>query len=254
MNEPRGIRPSVLAIAGLMVAACAFAIYQASSFDPLAPEEGASEERRDRTRRDRARERSDRRLQRADRSSAGRGGGYVRHDWGRESDLNRRMSLHLPGPSFWRDAASGGVPGNDPQLGAMWRSFHSMSGPDGEAPELPFEPMAHRAELLESEGDVNASPTSCDVRVLPVQSGSFNCVVRVMCDGRVLYPNPSQTAGYVGCEVDDEGRPIRAVDSGNSRSDGDPLVSLDLENGTVTVEDFDSSGERRYRATLRING
>ena len=50
----------------------------------------------------------------------------------------------------------------------------------------------------------------------------------------------------------DEGS-VRAVDDGQSDHDGDPLVDMDLQNGTITVEDFAPDGQRRYRATLRIH-
>lgn len=254
-ERDRSVRPSVLALAALIVAACVFAIYEATHFEPLGPEASAEVARSSRSSRRPGRNRRSAGAHHGASHGAGGDGAYVHHDWGQESELSRQMALDLPGESFWRDVAQrGAAVQDDPQLFAMWRSFHGMAGPEGEAPDLPFEPTGHRAELVDSEGDVNASPSSCDVRVLPVSSGSFNCVVRVMCDGEVLYPNPSQTAGYVGCELGDDGRPIRAVDSGFSSRDGDPLVSLDLENGTVTVEDFDESGERRYRATLRING
>ena len=88
------------------------------------------------------------------------------------------------------------------------------------------------------------------MRVLPVQTYAFNCLVRVMCEGRVLYPNPEQTAGYAPCEVED-GRPLRAVDDGHTAADGDPLVRVDVQAGTVTVEDR-GDGVDAYRATLRM--
>ena len=176
----------------------------------------------------------------------------MRHDWGHESEGARDLALGLPTSTFWRDRATYGEPGQDPQLAAMWRSFQHARPAEAESPELPFEPTARRADLVDSDGDVAANPSSCDVRVLPVSAYQFNCVVRVMCDGQVLYPNANQTAGYVPCEVDEDGRVVRAVDDGSTGSDGDPLVNLDMAAGTVTVEDFEADGSRRYRATLRI--
>ena len=35
-DEPTGVRPSVLAIAAVLVLGCAFAIYEAFRFDPIA--------------------------------------------------------------------------------------------------------------------------------------------------------------------------------------------------------------------------
>ena len=255
--EGGGLRPSVLLTGLAVLLGCGLAIFGALSFDPLA-DAGAAETDDPRPRRGSASDR-DRAVRpggrRPPRTStrhltSGAGGQYNHHDWGRETTLSHALALHLPGPNFWSEAAENGPPANDPQMQAMWRSYRFAAGEDS-VPALPFEPTAHRAELIEATGDVASSPTNCDVRVLPVTSGSFNCVVRVMCDGRVLYPNDRQTAGYVPCEIVD-GRPVRAVDSGSTGSDGDPLVDLDLERGTVRVEEFDDSGERTYSATLRI--
>lgn len=254
-REAGGIRASVLLASALIVAGCGYAVYRAFTFDPLAHDEAAeAEDERERHARraeQRARRR-DRRMRSASSASAGgSGGGWVHHDWGQETELSRALALHLPGPTFWRDAVQRGVPPEDPQLLAMWRSFHELAPEYGSPPPLPFEPTAHRAELVDATGDVSRSPSSCDVRVLPVSSGEFTCVVRVMCDGRVLYPNATQTAGYVQCEIQD-GLPVRAVDSGFTARDGDPLVDLDLERGTVRVEEYDESGQPTYSATLRI--
>lgn len=236
-------------IATLLLAGSGYAVYRAATFTPS---RSVAEARDDDGSTRFARRASDgERRARASRPHGGGGGGgtYTHHDWTQESELARTMALGLPGPRFWNDAPDE----TDPQLTAMWRSFAMRrTDPDAE-PELPFEPTATRARLVEAEGDVAASPTSCDVRVLPVASGPFNCVVRVMCDGAVLYPNPSQTAGYVPCDIEN-GRPVRAVDDGHTAGDGDPLVSLDMVAGTVTVEDRDATGARRYRATLRFDG
>lgn len=253
-DEATGVRPSVMAIAAVLVLGCAFAIYEAFSFDPLAV--AASAERgpvsRPASRSVRSpHAASSRASTHRTAGHATSGAGYQHHDWGQETEFARAIALGLPGPTFWRDVESRGIPENDPQIAAMWRSFHMMSSPEGD-PSLPFEPTAHRAILVDSAGDVSANPASCDVRVLPVRSGPFNCVVRVMCDGQVLYPNPTQTAGYMPCELGEDGRIVRAVDSGHTASDGDPLVDLDFSNGTITVEELDESGHQRYRATLRI--
>lgn len=254
MREQRGgIRASVVLLCALLIAGCGFAIYKAWTFDPLGHDSVATEDggHRDRRHDRRDRDRRSRRTHVASASAShGGGGAYVHHDWSQETDLSRSLALHLPGPTFWQDARAGRIRPEDPQLLAMWRSYHGLATDDA-PPPLPFEPTAHRAELVDATGDVSHSPTSCDVRVLPVSSGSFTCVVRVMCDGRVLYPNEAQTAGYVSCEMRD-GRPIRAVDSGYTARDGDPSVDLDLERGTVRVEEYDEAGQPRYSATLRI--
>ncbi|MCB9597950.1 MAG: hypothetical protein H6719_34860 [Sandaracinaceae bacterium] len=253
-REPGGIRPSVLLLSALLVFGCGYGIYRAWTFDPLTQRAEIEDHDRDdrrRARADRHGRRRDGRVRSGGVAGSTGGAGWVHHDWGTETELSRALTLHLPGPTFWRDAVDRGVPPEDPQLLAMWRSFHGLAQEYGEAPPLPFEPTAHRAELVDATGDVASSPTSCDVRVLPVASGEFTCVVRVMCDGRVLYPNATQTAGYVRCEIED-GQPVRALDSGFSARDGDPLVDLDLARGTVRVEEYDEAGQPTYSATLRI--
>lgn len=179
--------------------------------------------------------------------SMARAGGdpWRHHDWG-------ALPLEAPPPSVGPDGLIEAAPVDDavydPQMSAMRESFP----PAGDAGVgLPFAPMQHPARVVNSEGALPVSPdASCEVRVLPVHAGGFNCLVRVRCDGRVLYPNPSQTAGYVPCEVED-GAPVRAVDDGHTAADGDPLVRLDLRAGTVTVEDR-GDGVRAFSATLRL--
>ncbi|MFK7987427.1 MAG: hypothetical protein AB8I08_15505 [Sandaracinaceae bacterium] len=248
MKKPDGIRPSVLLIAAGLAGLSALILFV--GVDAHTGPEGAHANA-GRSHHDRASGSADRTSDRSPSRVSEATGEYQHHNWGRESELSRRLSLGLPDPNFWQNQAERGAPANDPQLAAMWRSYRAQAT-DGE-PDLPFEPTAQRARLIQAEGDVNAAPSSCDVRVLPVRSGGFNCVVRVMCDGAVLYPNSSQSAGYVPCEVEN-GRPVRAIDEGSTARDGDPLVSLDLRQGTVTVEDFDDTGARRYRATLRLEG
>lgn len=252
--EVTGIRPSLWVAAAVLLGGAAFVVHQALAYDPLA---SARAERREADARDARHGSSEPGSRHArDHGSSGpsrarSAGGYVRHDWSTESELSRRVALGLPQPGFWRDPPQH-VLEHDPQLAAMWRSFQSMRDPEAESPPLPFEPTAHRAQLVDAEGAVSTNPTSCDVRVLPVESAPFNCLVRVTCDGAILYPNERQDAGYVPCDVQD-GRPIRALDDGQTDRDGDPLVDLDLAGGTVTVEDYAPDGQRRYRATLRIN-
>lgn len=254
-REREGIRPSVLLLAALLVFGSGVAVYEALSFDALDDDDRVAQVDDDRADRRRDGDRHRNRRDRSHGASASRvrhgSGDYVHHAWGEESELTQQLALHLPGPTFWRDAVERGVPRDDPQMMAMWRSFHGLAPEYGGEPPLPFEPTAHRAELVDATGDAANTVDSCDVRVLPVASGSFSCVVRVMCDGRVLYPDSRQNAGYVRCEIED-GQPVRAVDSGSTARDGDPLVDLDLQNGTVRVEEYDASGEPTFSATLRI--
>ena len=178
------------------------------------------------------------------------GGSWRHHDWGTgarhptpRSAPVREDGLIPPGPiedDVW-----------DPQMDAMRRSYRFQGDAGGAS--LPFDPTQHVARMIASEGTLPVGPNaSCQVRVLPVEAGGFNCLVRVVCDGQVLYPNPTQTAGYAPCEVEG-GQPISAVDDGHTAADGDPLVRLDLRAGTVTVEDR-GDGVDAYLATLRIGG
>lgn len=173
------------------------------------------------------------------------------HDWGEGGP--GEGAERPPGPAPHRDSAR--IPPAevnddiyDPQMSAMRRSYRMET--DGGVP-LPFSPSEHEASIVESDGDLGLSPgASCEVRVLPVRTQMFNCLARVVCDGRVLYPNPTQTAGYVPCDVEG-GQAVSAVDDGHTAADGDPLIRLDLRNGTVTVEDR-GDGVSPFRATLRI--
>jgi hypothetical protein len=137
---------------------------------------------------------------------------------------------------------------HDPQMRAMRRTFR-LEG-DAGAAALPFPPSQLEAELVEVQGSRASVGDSCEVRVLPVRTRLFNCLVRVVCGGEVLYPNAAQTAGYVPCEVED-GSPVRAVDDGNTARDGDPLLTVDMRGGIVTVSDH-GEGVAPFSATLRL--
>lgn len=172
-------------------------------------------------------------------------GAWRQHDWARGGDPS--------GSGTWESGAVTIGAGEateeyDPQTWAMRRSF-PMDGDAGVA-RLPFTPVTRSAQIVESEGSV-AAGASCQVRVLPVQTGEFNCLVRVICDGRILYPNPTQTAGYAPCEVEN-GRAVTALDEGHTAADGDPLVRVDLREGLITVEDR-GDGVAPFRATLRVD-
>lgn len=249
--DPDRIRPSVYVIALILSLGSGWAIWAATQHDTLADARAEAAEREDEASRPRPVSwRDDSRSHQRRQSRAT--GDYAHHDWGQESEAARLMSLDLPGPGFWRDVSfDGQAVRGDPQLYSMWRAFHGELG-DADEPPLPFEPTAHHATLLDSEGDVIRDPSTCAVRVLPTRAGRFNCMVRVMCDDEVLYPDDAQQAGYVPCDVEN-GMPVRAVDDGYTSADGDPLVTFDMSSGTVTVADYDASGAVRYRATLRIN-
>lgn len=136
--------------------------------------------------------------------------------------------------------------GYDPQRTAMERAF---DGPvDGGG--LPFAPVRRAARLVSQEGLAGSTSDACEVRVLPARSGPYDCLVRVTCGSTVLYPNPSQTGGYVTCRLED-GRPVGVEDRGHTALDGDPRLTLDLRAGTVEVEDL-GDGVEPYRASLRL--
>ena len=90
--------------------------------------------------------------------------------------------------------------------------------------------------------DVGAA---CSVTVERTDDRVLNCRIRVRCGEEVLYGLPG--AGYNRCAVR-EGRLLGARDGYRTRSDGDPWMSLDLENHTVTVQDSAPD----FRVTLGI--
>jgi hypothetical protein len=153
------------------------------------------------------------------------GQGSVREAWERASS-ERRRSLDEPLPAIAEALI-------DPQL----HRFRDMWS-DGTTP--PFEPAEQRGHLISARGlglDPNAS---CDVRVLPVR-GQFTCLVRVMCGDTVVYPNPSQTAGYLNCTMDEFGR-VAGADNAPTTADGDPQIQLDAETGRVRISNLDWNG------------
>jgi hypothetical protein len=120
---------------------------------------------------------------------------------------------------------------------------------DGGVP-MHFTPTYEVGELAHIEGIALEPGTSCDVRVLPVQTNSFSCMIRVTCDGLVLYPDPDQNAGYVACDVEN-GQPMAAIDDGYTHADGDPTVRFDRRGLRVTVSD-DGPGVPNFRAEIEL--
>jgi hypothetical protein len=166
-------------------------------------------------------------------------------------DGRSSASRHVDG---WYDESGEGRSEEDvedPQVVSMRRSFRLAR--DGDAGmSLPFDPMEQDARIVAHEGSLRASDgDTCQVRVLPVRSSAYNCLLRVMCAGQVLYPNPDQTAGYAPCDVVD-GRVVSALDDGHSAADGDPLINFDAAQGIITVEDR-GDGVEPFRATLRLS-
>ena len=136
----------------------------------------------------------------------------------------------------------------DPQEQAYRRSFSSV--PDAGAMP-PFVPSLHIGRLASTTGDAPAQlGARCEVRVLPVAANVFNCVVRVMCDGVVLYPDGAQAAGYAPCSVVD-GVVTRAEDEDVTSADGDPAMQVDLATRHVHVMDDGPLG-RGFSATIEL--
>ncbi len=126
----------------------------------------------------------------------------------------------------------------DPQMFAMRRSYGTQDAGTG----APFGPTTIRGRLTTANGIGPSHGAMCSVRVLPVRARQFNCLVRVMCDGVVLYPDEGQSAGYAPCEIED-GVPTRAVDTSHTDSDGDPAVDVDFFARRVRISDTGSFAE-----------
>lgn len=184
--------------------------------------------------------------------SAAGDGSYRHRDWtGADPDAGPRTA------SAGRRGSAGRAPQTDlddqgppdPQVLAMRRSF--PDDVDAGVP-MPFPPAQLGARITVATGDRDiAAGMACDLRILPVRAGRFNCVVRVLCGGELLYPNPTQTAGYVPCTVGEDGSVTRAVDRGATHRDGDPR--LDYAGDYVIVDD-DGGDVAPFRAVLAISG
>lgn len=174
---------------------------------------------------------------------------YVHHSWVVDAGPAPPAPRTIPAtPEGLDPAALDEV--YDPQRWAMLREFHAIDGDAGGA--LPFAPIEREAEVAERRGLLPVEEGAvCRVRVLPARNSRFNCLARVICGDRIVYPNPTQTAGYVECELDAEGRPVRADDVGHSALDGDPRLRFDLERGEAVVSDA-GDGVDRFRLTLRL--
>jgi hypothetical protein len=134
----------------------------------------------------------------------------------------------------------------DPQLAASQRSLRHDDA--GVAVSTPFQETWARGHLVSVDGasSIHAGD-ECWVRVLPVGGAGYNCLVRVMCGGTLLYPDNAQQAGYAPCDVEG-GRVVRGSDTNTSGRDGDPTLDLDLRRGDLTVHDVTpQQGEPFFR-------
>lgn len=116
----------------------------------------------------------------------------------------------------------------------------------------PLQEALERAATVERvEGQLGVSPgATCSLRIEPPSEpndpGSFNCRARVRCGGRYVYGHG--TSGWNLCEVDADGAPVRLSDG--SDTDGDPMLDVDLEVGTLSIGS--ATGERSGRAVLTL--
>lgn len=120
---------------------------------------------------------------------------------------------------------------SDPQMMAFERSFSTA---EDAGVRQPFSIAYHRGTLVSASG-VSVHPgASCEVRVLPVRSFEFNCLVRVTCDDVVIYPDDALRAGYAPCEIEGS-EAISAIDE--SSTDGDREIDLDVRGRSVVVQE-----------------
>ncbi len=176
-------------------------------------------------------------------------GGVARARRSAFSDAGTAVSAHrdgIPVDIDWSGvAAIDDEDAVDPQILAMRRSFGSDAG------MASFSPYAHRGHAVRVDGiEGVASNASCDVRVLPVQTGGgFNCVVRVRCGGVTVYPDSALEAGYAPCDVEG-GVPRMATDRAPTDRDGDPELLVDLSGRTVRIHDVHHGEESTVEIAL----
>lgn len=138
---------------------------------------------------------------------------------------------------------------DDPQMQAFRQSYRNDT--DAGVGQ-PFSIAYHQGSLLSTSGVAGLSAgASCEVRVLPVSSFSFNCLLRVTCDGVVLYPDDALQAGYAPCEVE-AGRVLSAVD--DSSRDGDREIDLNMRTRVIEVRERDIEGQPMMSARVLLGG
>lgn len=135
----------------------------------------------------------------------------------------------------------------DPQLE---RSRASYGGNDAGMPPFATWERLGRVASVTGTSPVAVGET-CSVRVLPVETQVFNCMVRVMCGDTLLYPDPDQGAGYVACSIGERGTPSYASDDATTDADTDPMVEINLALAHVLVGDRADDG-REYHATITL--
>ena len=133
---------------------------------------------------------------------------------------------------------------NDPQMQAFRQSYRAE---EDAGITQPFSIAYYRGTLLSTSGvpGLNAG-AACEVRVLPVASAAFNCLLRVVCNDVIVYPDERMQAGYAPCEIE-SGQVISAVD--DSSFDGDREINLNTRTRIVSVNEVD---ELAVLMSLRI--
>lgn len=134
-------------------------------------------------------------------------------------------------PAFVIGAPASGPREDDPQMRAFERSYATA---DDAGVRQPFSIAYHRGTLVSASGTSVHPGARCEVRVLPVQSYDFNCLVRVTCDDVVIYPDDALRAGYAPCRIEGS-EAVTAIDE--SSTDGDREIDLDVRSRSVLVEE-----------------
>jgi hypothetical protein len=136
---------------------------------------------------------------------------------------------------------------DDPQMLAFEQSFRGDV--DAGVPQ-PFSIAYHRGTLVSASGVRGVSPgASCEVRVLPVRSYEFNCLVRVTCDDVVIYPDDALRAGYAPCTIEGS-EAVSAVD--DSSTDGDREIDLDVRARSVVVQEHQGASTPSLHARVQL--
>ena len=162
----------------------------------------------------------------------------------------RRRGSNEPRTRGGEASFDAGVAAEDPQMLAFERSWtHVGDAGTGAGPE--FAPTTHLGRVRSTSGESPiAAGARCEVRLLPVLTSLFNCVVRVACDGVVLYPHEGQAAGYAPCDVS-RGMAVSAADEGVTEADGDPTLMIDVAARHVRVTDR-GAGVRTFEADIDL--
>jgi len=115
------------------------------------------------------------------------------------------------------------------------------------------EGLTAEGAVSEVDGDAPVDPGDrCELEVLRVErfpdDSSFNCQVRVRCDGETIYGD-TDSNGYVFCGVR-RGRPEFARDPVGTEGSTDPMLEMDVPGKRVVVTDDEPTS---YSFTLALD-